>query len=199
MEVLLTASAFALVILVIVLSITTPAPGGITTSEALPTPSAALSTPLETVMLVDMSEIPSVDFARASSPSSEPTIAPTPVPTPTPVPEPEILYTEEDLQSMALTIAGECYDYETQDKYNVAWTIINRVRDGGYGGDTVLQVVSSTQWGVQFVGYWKQYRPVSEGDYDVARDVLTSYYAGEDAPVDYLAFRSGGGTTNVFR
>lgn len=152
-------------------------------SEA--TPSAALATPSEDVSAV--SETP------------ETTSEVTPEITATPEPEPEPLYTEEDLTAMVTTLAGECYDCETQDKYNVAWTIINRVRDGRFGGDTVLQVVSCTQYGVQFTGYWKQSRSVSDDDYAVAEDVLTSYYLGEDAPVDYLYFSSNGGTTNTFR
>lgn len=110
--------------------------------------------------------------------------------------EPEPLYTEEDLTAMTLTLSGECYECETQDKYNVAWTIINRVRDGRFGGNTVLQVVSSPS---QFCGYWHQSRAISDSDYAVAKDVLTAYYAGEDAPVDYLYFSSSGGTTNIFR
>lgn len=110
--------------------------------------------------------------------------------------EPEPLYTEEDLTAMVKTLAGECYDCEIQDKYNVAWAIINRVRNGGFGGNTVLQVVSSPS---QFCGYWHQSRAISDSDYAVAKDVLTACYAGEDAPVDYLYFSSNGGTTNIFR
>lgn len=115
----------------------------------------------------------------------------------TPTPEPKPLYTEEDLTAITLTLAGECYDDEIQDKYNVAWTIINRVRNGNFGGNTVLQVVSCTLYGVQFVGYWTQSRPVSDNDYVVAKEVLTAFYAGKPAPVDYLYFHSGG-TTNIF-
>lgn len=155
----------------------------------------------------------SEDVPVATESSSTPTssITPSPTSTPTPIhtvtPTPEVSepitevestqsYTDEDLTAMVKTLAGECYDCEIQDKYNVAWTIINRVRNGGFGGNTVLQVVSSPS---QFCGYWKQSRAISDSDYAVAKDVLTAYYAGEDAPVDYLYFSSNGGTTNIFR
>ena len=158
-------------------------PGEKTISEA--ESSAELITPSEDVSVVPETTSEASFEIVTETPESET--------------EPEPLYTEEDLTAMTLTLSGECYECETQDKYNVAWTIINRVRDGRFGGNTVLEVVSCTQYGVQFAGYWKQSRPISEDDYAVAKEVLTAYYAGEEAPVDYLYFSSSGGTTNIFR
>ena len=177
-------------------------PGEKTISEA--ESSAELITPSEDVSVAtESSSTPTPSITPSPTPSA--TSTPTPIPTVTPTPEvsepiTEVestqSYTDEDLTAMVKTLAGECYDYEIQDKYNVAWTIINRVRNGGFGGNTVLQVVSSPS---QFCGYWHQSRAISDSDYAVAKDVLTAYYAGEDAPVDYLYFSSGGGTTNIFR
>jgi hypothetical protein len=176
---------------------------GETVSNAQITPSA-LSTPSEDVpVATESSSTPTPSITPSPTPSATSTHTSIPTVTPTPEVSKPITevestqsYTDEDLTAMVKTLAGECYDYEIQDKYNVAWTIINRVRNGGFGGNTVLQVVSSPS---QFYGYWHQARAISDSDYAVAKDVLTAYYAGEDAPVDYLYFSSSGGTTNIFR
>jgi spore germination cell wall hydrolase CwlJ-like protein len=120
------------------------------------------------------------------------------VPVETPVPEPAPLFTDEDLYAIALTLSGECYDNEVQDKRDVAWVICNRVRDGCFGSG-IIGVVSSTQYGVQFVGYWKQSRSISDSDYEIAREVLTAHFNGEQSPHDYLYFSGGTGFTNTFK
>ena len=99
---------------------------------------------------------------------------------------------------MALTLAGECYENQPQDKRNVAWVICNRVADGRFGKG-VVGVVSSTKHGVQFSGYWKKSRPISENDLEIAEEVLAAYYAGKEPIHDYLYFTGGTGVTNNFK
>lgn len=85
---------------------------------------------------------------------------------------------------MVLTLAGECYEDKEQDKRLVCEVILNRVSAGNFGGDTVLEVVSAPN---QFDGYWRQSRPVSENDYEIAEQVLSDWYAIGCQPLsDYL-------------
>lgn len=121
-----------------------------------------------------------------------------PVLTEAPEEEPVLPYTPEELHAMALTLAGECYDNQPQDKRNVAWVICNRARDGRFG-EGIIGVVSSTEHAIQFAGYWVQSRPISDNDLEIAEEVLTAYYAGEDSIHDYLYFTGGTGYTNNFR
>lgn len=125
-------------------------------------------------------------------------IEPSPVLTEAPEEEPVLPYTPEELHAMALTLAGECYDNQPQDKRNVAWVICNRARDGRFG-EGIIGVVSSTEHAIQFAGYWVQSRPISDNDLEIAEEVLTAYYAGEDSIHDYLYFTGGTGYTNNFR
>ena len=124
-----------------------------------------------------------------TEPSSELTEAPE---------EPVLPYTPEEVHAMALTLAGECYDDQPQDKRNVAWVICNRVTDGRFG-EGIVGVVSSTEHGVQFEGYWEQSRPITDNDLEIAEEVLAAYYAGEEPIHDYLYFTGGTGSTNNFK
>ena len=108
------------------------------------------------------------------------------------------LYTAEELEALSLTLAGECYDDEAQDKYNVAWTVCNRAADGRFG-ESIIEVITSKVHAVQFVGYWNQSRSVTESDITVAADVLAAYYSGDGSPHNYLYFTGGTGKTNTFR
>ena len=110
---------------------------------------------------------------------------------------PEVPWSDEDVEAMVLTLAGECYEDKEQDKRLVCEVILNRVSAGNFGGDTVLAVVSAPN---QFDGYWRQSRPVSENDYAVAEQALSDWYAGGCQPLsELLYFEAGENRENVFR
>ena len=109
--------------------------------------------------------------------------------------EPVLPYTPEEVHAMALTLAGECYENQPQDKQNVAWVICNRATDGRFG-EGIVGVITKPH---QFAGYWAQGRSISESDIDIAEEVLAAYYAGEEPIHDYLYFTGGTGVTNNFR
>lgn len=105
-------------------------------------------------------------------------------------------WSEDELEAMVLTLAGECYDDKEADKRLVCEVILNRVSDGRFG-DTVVEVVSSPN---QFNGYWSQSRPVSENDYEVAEQALTEWYENDcEALSEYLYFSAGDNRENSFR
>lgn len=107
------------------------------------------------------------------------------------------LWTDEELQAIALTLAGECYDDKVEDKRLVCEVILNRVSDGRYGGNTVIEVLSAES---QFNGYWHQPRKVSENDLEVAEQALNDWYNnGCKALSDYYFFSAGDNRENVFR
>lgn len=108
----------------------------------------------------------------------------------------EMPWTDEELRAMALTLAGECYDDKEQDKRQVCEVILNRVSDGSWG-DTVLDVLTCNS---QFGGYWKQSRPVTENDLEIAEQALADWYANDcEALSDYLYFCAGDNRENIFR
>ena len=114
----------------------------------------------------------------------------------TPVPSSAPLWSEEDLQAMALTLAGECYDDKEDDKRKVCEVILNRVSDGHFGGTTVIEVVSAEN---QFNGYWHQSRPVSENDLAIAEQTLNDWYDNGCEPLsEYLYFSAGDNRENSF-
>ena len=100
-----------------------------------------------------------------------------------------------ELEAIALTLAGECYDNQPQDKRNVVWVICNRVKDGRFG-ESVIDVITAPN---QFHGYWTQGRSISDNDRAIAKEVLTAFYTGEQPIHDYLYFTGGTGITNNFR
>lgn len=106
-------------------------------------------------------------------------------------------WTEEDVEAIVLTLAGECYDDKELDKRRVCEVILNRVSAGNFGGDTVLDVVTAPN---QFDGYWTQSRSASENDYKVAKQALSDWYAGGCEPLsELLFFEAGENRENVFR
>lgn len=115
------------------------------------------------------------------------------------IPEVEITadpWTEEELSALALTLAGECYDHMTQDKRQVCEVVLNRVSDGRFGS-SIMEVLTAKN---QFAGYWRQSRPVSENDYEVAEQALRDWYAGGcKALSEYLFFCAGDNLENQFR
>lgn len=105
-------------------------------------------------------------------------------------------WTSEELQAIARTLAGECYEDQEQDKRLVCEVILNRVSDGRFG-DSVVEVLSAEN---QFSGYWVQSRPISDNDYEVAAQALEDWYAGGcKALSSYLFFCAGDGFVNEFR
>lgn len=116
--------------------------------------------------------------------------------TPAPTPSSTPLWSEEDLQAMVLTLAGECYDDKEEDKRKVCEVILNRVSDGRFGGTTVIEVVSAEN---QFNGYWHQSRPVSENDLAIAEQTLKDWYDNGCEPLsEYLYFSAGDNRENSF-
>lgn len=102
--------------------------------------------------------------AVAPTPTETPTPTPetaTPAPEPTATPDP---WTAEDVEAIARTLSGECYDDKLEDKRLVAEVILNRVSDGQWG-DTVIEVVTAKN---QFHGYWNPGRDISDTDREIA-------------------------------
>lgn len=128
--------------------------------------------------------LPSEPYITSEAPQGESTYSPNP-------------WSDEDVNAIALTLAGECYEDKQEDKRLVCEVILNRVSDGGFGGETVLSVVSAPN---QFDGYWNQSRPVSENDYAVAEQALEDWHENGCEPLsDYLYFSAGPDRENVFR
>lgn len=108
----------------------------------------------------------------------------------------EPLYSDEEVEAIVRTLAGECYDDKLSDKRLVVEVILNRVSDGRFGKD-VLEVVSAKD---QFTGYRIQKRPVSESDIQIAKDTLNEWYSNDcKALSEYLYFSSGTNRENIFR
>lgn len=138
--------------------------------------------------------------AAMSSVAPAPTETPTPTKEPaTPAPEPTVTpdpWTVEEVEAIARTLSGECYDDKLEDKRLVAEVILNRVSDGRWG-DTVIEVVTAKG---QFHGYWEPSRDVSGTDLEIATQALCDWYANECAALsEYLFFEAGPNRENVFR
>jgi hypothetical protein len=104
--------------------------------------------------------------------------------------------TDEEVEAIAKTLAGECYDDKLNDKRLVVEVILNRVSDGRFG-ESVIEVVSAKG---QFIGYWKQSRPVSDSDIKIAKETLREWYKnGCKKLSEYLFFCAGPNRENVFR
>lgn len=105
-------------------------------------------------------------------------------------------FSDEEVEAIVRTLAGECYDDKVADKRKVAEVIVNRVSDGRFG-ENIIDVVTAKG---QFAGYWRQSRPVSESDIQIAEETLTDWYANDcKALSEYLFFSSGPNRENVFR
>ena len=106
------------------------------------------------------------------------------------------IFSDEEVQAITRTLAGECYDDKLEDKRKVVEVILNRVSNEKFE-KTVLEVVSAKG---QFCGYWKQSRPISESDIQIAEETLERWYANNcEALSDYLFFHVGPNRENVFR
>lgn len=105
-------------------------------------------------------------------------------------------YSREEVTAIATTLAGECYDDKLEDKCSVAEVICNRVSDGNFG-ETVMDVVSAKG---QFAGYYKQSRPISDSDIQIAEETLRDWYKNDCQKLsDYLFFCAGPNRENIFR
>lgn len=110
--------------------------------------------------------------------------------------KPVQLWTDEELDAMALTLAGECYDDKEQDKRLVCEVILNRVSNEDFA-DSIIDVLSAPN---QFNGYWSQSRTASANDYEVARQALEDWYANDCKPLSgYLLFEAGDNRENIFQ
>ena len=105
-------------------------------------------------------------------------------------------WTKDELDAIATTVAGECYDDKVQDKRKVCEVILNRVSHSDFP-DTILGVLSYPN---AFCGYWSQSREASENEYAVATQALRDWYDNDCQPLsNYLFFEAGDNRENVFR
>ena len=106
-------------------------------------------------------------------------------------------YTTEDIEAMAVMLAGECYVWDTADMRNAAITVCNRVDSPMWSQNTVTAVIQQTG----YYGYDAHNTP-SEVHYSVARQVLTDWSArsqGYDLPWEGWLFFSAVNGVNVYR
>ena len=119
---------------------------------------------------------------------------PTQTPEPTTEPYP---WTAEEVEAIARTLSGECYEDKPHDKRLVAEVILNRVSHEQWWGDTVIEVVTAKK---QFHGYWNPSRDITENDREIATQALCDWYANDCAALsEYLFFEAGPTRENVFR
>lgn len=142
---------------------------------------------------------PAVESEAPPSPSTIIVETPTPIevkPITTPAPGEETKWTDDELQAMALTLAGECYDDKAHDKRLVCEVILNRVSDGRFG-DSICEVLTAEN---QFAGYWRQSRPVTDNDIEIASQTLDDWFKNNcEALSEYLFFCAGDNRENSFR
>ena len=112
---------------------------------------------------------------------------------PTTTPDP---WTDDEVEAIARTLSGECYEDKPRDKQLVAEVILNRVSNGQWG-DSVIDVVTAKN---QFHGYWNPSRDISDSDREIATQVLRDWYANDRAALsEYLFFGASSNRENVFR
>lgn len=89
------------------------------------------------------------------------------------------MFSDEEVQAITRTLAGECYDNKLEDKKKVVEVILNRVSNEKFE-KTVLKVVSAKG--------------------QLAEETLERWYANDcEALSDYLFFYAGPNRENVFR
>ena len=129
-----------------------------------------------------------------TTPAPEPTLEVSATPDETPLPA-EPLVPEYEVELVAKTLRGECYDGQHDDKREVVRVICNRVSAAGRFGDSVEAVITAPR---QFQGYRPGNAP-TVNDYEIAREILTEWYAGGCQPLGKnLFFSAGNGHKNVF-
>ncbi|GEM_PF-2063592 len=108
----------------------------------------------------------------------------------------ETPFSDEEVEVIAKTLAGECYDDKLNDKRLVVEVILNRVANGRFG-ESVIEVVTAEG---QFNGYWKQSRSISDSDIRIAKETLRDWYSNDCKKLsEYLFFCSGPNRENKFR
>ena len=109
--------------------------------------------------------------------------------------EPTNPWTDDEVQAIAQTLAGECYSDMEYDKRLVCEVILNRVSDERFA-DTIIDVLTTPY---AFAGYWEQSRPVSDNDLEIAEQALRDWHANDCQPLsDIRFFNSGEGRQNHF-
>jgi len=149
------------------------------------------------IILTGCAHSPPPDTPSPSSTTSslvELTSVSTPAETSEPTPVPPLV-PDFEIELVAKTLRGECYDDQPDDKREVVKVICNRVSDGRFG-DSIEAVITAPR---QFHGFRPSIVPTAN-DYEIAREVLTEWYECGCVPLgEYLFFSSGGGHKNVFR
>lgn len=109
--------------------------------------------------------------------------------------EPQTLWSDDELQAIAQTLAGECYEDMEHDKRLVCEVILNRVSDERFA-ETIIGVLETPG---AFQGYWHQSRAVSENDLAVAEQTLQDWHANNCQPLSHFRFFcAGGNRENIF-
>lgn len=95
--------------------------------------------------------------------------------------EPEWKPDEADVEAIAKTLWGECRGVPyTSHKAAVVWCILNRVDEGGYFGNSIIEVVTKPN---QFAGYSPDY-PVDPELKAIAEDVLMRWHLEKEGEED---------------
>lgn len=118
----------------------------------------------------------------------------------TPAPELKQYYTENDVNLIAKVLYTECRGLPTVEQACVAWVVLNRVDNGGYGSSISAVVTAPSQF-----AYYSG-TPVAQTQYNIALDVLTRWNlekngqsdVGRVLPSNYLYFH-GDGRHNYFK
>ena len=132
---------------------------------------------------------------------SKPQIKPLPRPEPAvliierPLSTPPQKWSDADVQALARTLAGECWEDKPHDKRLVCEVVLNRVSDDRLE-DSVIAVLETPN---AFNGYWQQSRPVSKNDLLIARQALSDWQDNGYQPLsDIRFFCSGENRENSF-
>ena len=113
-----------------------------------------------------------------------------------PAPVQQNPWADYELNAMARTLAGECYDDKAEDKRKVCEAILNRVVSPDFP-NTILEVLTAEN---AFQGYWHQSRDITEDDLMIAETVLRDWYANGCRELSgWLYFSAGANRENVFR
>ena len=156
------------------------------------------------LVVVVVHEVSAETVAEAENPADAPDLAETPAPTPATevatVAESEPAYSESDAILLAQVMLNEAGGVPSQTEQSmVAWTVLNRVDDGRFGG-SIYEVLAAP---AQFA--WWSGTAVRDDLLELARDILSRYgreKAGETSvgrtlPKDRLYFY-GDGVHNYF-
>lgn len=95
--------------------------------------------------------------------------------------EPQWQPDEADVEAIAKTLWGECRGVPyTSHKAAVVWCILNRVDEGGYFGNSIIEVITKPN---QFAGYSPDY-PVDPELKAIAEDVLMRWHLEKEGEED---------------